>query len=48
MGWTLDYVDSLNLMDSLAGIEVLQNADLAHAQERKKAMNQAQAKPRRR
>ena len=34
--WTLDYVDSLDFVDSQEIIEVLQNADTAHAQNQKK------------
>jgi len=44
--WTLDYVDALPIGDAFMLIDTLQNADLAHAHEQRKAERHAAAQAR--
>ena len=37
MGWTLDYIDQLPVMEAMEGIDVLKSRDKAFADERYKA-----------
>ena len=38
-GWTLEYVDALDVSEAYEIIDIIQNRDLAFAHERKKAQN---------